>query len=266
MTELCDAVADALEAVRARSPHVHCITNSVAQTFTANTLLAVGAVPSMTIWPEEVGEFVGNCDGLLVNLGTFDDMRMAAVDAALPAAERHGVPWALDPAHAESSPHRLRLARKLIGHGPSVLRCNRAEFEALYSSPLSIETVRRAAAKQKIVLAVTGEQDIVSDGSDVIVLENGHPLQAKVTAAGCVTTAVVAAYLAAGMLPLVATVAGLSAVAIAAEIAAETARGPGSLQIGFLDELDRLTPEAIGARLRMTQHAPTDDSAQRGDT
>ena len=35
--------------LRARRPRVHCITNSVAQTFTANVLLAVGCVPSMTI-------------------------------------------------------------------------------------------------------------------------------------------------------------------------------------------------------------------------
>ena len=32
-----------LERLRARSPRVHCITNAVAQNFTANVLLAVGA-------------------------------------------------------------------------------------------------------------------------------------------------------------------------------------------------------------------------------
>ena len=53
-------------------PRVHCITNAVAQNFTANMLLAAGAVPSMTIAPKEVGRFAARADALLVNLGTFD--------------------------------------------------------------------------------------------------------------------------------------------------------------------------------------------------
>ena len=53
-------------------PRVHCITNAVAQNFTANVLLAAGAMPSMTIAPKEVGAFAARADALLVNLGTFD--------------------------------------------------------------------------------------------------------------------------------------------------------------------------------------------------
>ena len=41
-------LADCVERFRAVRPHVHCITNSVAQHFTANVLLAAGATPSMT--------------------------------------------------------------------------------------------------------------------------------------------------------------------------------------------------------------------------
>ena len=53
--ELADIAADLLARLRTRAPRVHCITNSVAQQFTANVLLAAGAVPSMTISPEEIG-------------------------------------------------------------------------------------------------------------------------------------------------------------------------------------------------------------------
>ncbi len=48
-SELPVIAADMLERLRARRPRVHCITNAVAQNFTANMLLAAGAVPSMTI-------------------------------------------------------------------------------------------------------------------------------------------------------------------------------------------------------------------------
>src|ERR1700757_199096 len=73
--DIAAACADVIERVRAHSPRVHCITNAVAQNFTANILLAAGARPSMTISPEEIGSFVASADALLVNLGTFDAAR-----------------------------------------------------------------------------------------------------------------------------------------------------------------------------------------------
>ena len=42
-SELADVAADVLARLRAKNPRVHCITNAVAQNFTANVLLAAGA-------------------------------------------------------------------------------------------------------------------------------------------------------------------------------------------------------------------------------
>src|SRR2546423_1494447 len=84
--ELPHITADILARLRVRAPRVHCITNSVAQAFTANTLLAVGAIPSMTLAVDEIGAFVARADALLVNLGTFDEERRAAEVAATAAA------------------------------------------------------------------------------------------------------------------------------------------------------------------------------------
>lgn len=244
-------VAEALEAVRAAAPRVHCITNDVAQAYTANTLLALGAVPSMTIAPDEVGGFAEKADCLLVNLGTFDATRRDAVDTALPIIENRGRRWALDPAHAESSNNRATLARTLIGRRPAAMRCNPAEFATLTDCPTSPQEVRGAAKAHDIVIAVTAAADIAADPRRTVKITNGHPLQARVTAAGCAATAVVAAFLAAVDDPLAATVSALAVVGIAAEIAAETAAGPGSLQIGCLDELYRLTPDAVVKRVRL---------------
>src|ERR1700681_1426166 len=86
--EFADITADVLARIRSRAPRVHCITNSVAQAYTANMLLAAGAIPSMTISPEEIAAFVAGADALLVNLGTFDAERRAAIDVALGAKGR----------------------------------------------------------------------------------------------------------------------------------------------------------------------------------
>src|SRR5256885_15057750 len=92
-TELPHITADILARLRVRGPRVHCITNSVAQTFTANTLLAAGAIPSMTLSPDEVGPFVGRADALLVNLGTFDEERRKATAVALGVVSERRTPW-----------------------------------------------------------------------------------------------------------------------------------------------------------------------------
>jgi hydroxyethylthiazole kinase len=81
--ELADIAADVLACIRDRSPRVHCITNSVAQQYTANMLLAAGAVPSMTIGPEEIGAFAAGANAVLINLGTFDIERRSAIDVAV---------------------------------------------------------------------------------------------------------------------------------------------------------------------------------------
>ena len=59
-SEWPDLAADLFERLRERQPRVHCITNAVAQNFTANVLLAVGAIPSMTISPDEIAAFAAS--------------------------------------------------------------------------------------------------------------------------------------------------------------------------------------------------------------
>ena len=56
--DLPDIAADLLTRLRQQHPRVHCVTNAVAQHFTANVLLAIGATPSMTMSPNEVEHFV----------------------------------------------------------------------------------------------------------------------------------------------------------------------------------------------------------------
>src|SRR4051812_21838667 len=112
--EIPTAAAAVLERIRERAPRVHCITNAVAQNFSANMLLAVGAIPSMTIAPEEVAQFAVRADALLVNLGTFDAERRKAADLAIAVMEKQGKPWLLDPVFVDRSPPRTAYAQLLL--------------------------------------------------------------------------------------------------------------------------------------------------------
>ncbi len=93
-------VEDAIKAMavlREFKPRVHCITNTVAQNFTANILLACGAIPSMSVAFDEIADFTSRADALLVNLGTMDTERTKSVRWAVKVAEQNARPFVLDP-------------------------------------------------------------------------------------------------------------------------------------------------------------------------
>ncbi|MEA2930670.1 MAG: hydroxyethylthiazole kinase [Hyphomicrobiales bacterium] len=251
-SDLAHATADILARLRARRPRVHCITNSVAQNFTANALLAAGAIPSMTLAAEEIGAFVAGADGLLVNLGTFDAERREAAASAIEVAAEEGVPWVLDPVFIDRSPPRAAYARTLVALKPRTIRLNRAEFVALAGAEPDADELIRYALDTLAIVALTGEVDLVADGARHVALENGHPLMTRVTAMGCAASAMIAACLAVEPDTLTATAAALTAFGIAGEVAGAHANGPGSFEAGILDALYGLDADTIVERARVS--------------
>jgi hydroxyethylthiazole kinase len=249
---VAQAAADILMRVRARAPRIHCITNAVAQNFTANVLLAAGAVPSMTLSPEEIGPFVASAQGLLVNLGTFDRERRQATMIAIDSAAAHKLPWVLDPVFVDRIPPRAAFARELIGRGPTVLRLNHAEFSALSGEAPSRDAAVAFARTSGVVVALSGKTDLVTDGERIAAVSNGHPLMAKVTAMGCAGSALVAACLSIEPDAFQATSAALLIIGVAGEIAAEKSAGPGSFAATIIDTLYGLDSAALVARAKVS--------------
>lgn len=245
------AAAVALERLRSRGPRVHCITNSVAQNFTANVLLALGATPSMTTAPDEVPDFTARADALLINLGTLDAGRRSASLAAVEVAEEEGRPWVLDPVFAEASKPRLAFARQLIAREPAAIKLNPSEFRALSGNEPMVEHVGSFALETVSIVALTGPSDLVTDGLRNVLVDNGHPLMAKVTAMGCAASAVAAAFLTVEREPLVALAVSLLLMGIAGERAGLEAKGPGSFVAAFIDALAALRPEHLSAAARV---------------
>jgi len=251
-TELPHIAADILMRVRARGPRVHCITNSVAQTFTANTLLAAGAIPSMTLSADEVGAFVARADALLVNLGTFDAERRDAAAAALEVAGEGRVPWVLDPVFIDRSEPRAAYAKSLVAQKPRAIRLNAAEFAALAGAEPDDAALTRYALDTLAVVARTGTVDRITDGAQFISIENGHPLMARVTAMGCAASALTAAFVAVESDPFAATAAALLCFGVAGGIAGERAEGPGSFPAALLDALYALDAHTLDEKARVT--------------
>ncbi|QKS14041.1 hydroxyethylthiazole kinase [Curtobacterium sp. Csp1] len=265
--------ADLLEAVRARSPLVQCITNTVVQNVTANVLLALGASAAMVDVTTEAGPFARVADALLVNTGTpHAEPRAASVEATTAAVEA-GTPWVLDPVAVGSLPVRTALARELLAMRPAVLRGNASEVLAVLGasaggrgvdSTVGPDDARAAAvgaSDGRIVgaLAVSGAVDlVVAPGTGVVRVANGTELLTRITGGGCALGAVVAAFTAvAPDDPGAAAVAATAVHTIAAELAAADACGPGTFQPLFLDRLASLTPEDVVRTARITAEPST---------
>jgi hydroxyethylthiazole kinase len=83
-------------------------------------------------------------------------------------------------------------------------------------------------------------------------VHNGSTLMTRVTGLGCSASAIIGAFVAAAEGDILRAVAAATALmAIAGEIAAEGAPGPGTLQVALLDKLYNITREEFTARLRL---------------
>lgn len=231
-----------LDAVRGKSPQVHCLTNSVARAFTANVLLAIGAVPSMSHDASEVGAFVDTAEGLLVNLGTLDAAMRAAMVAAIDVAEARGLPWVLDPVFADRSPARAAFAGELLARQPAALRLNEAEAAALGADELD------AARHAGTIVALSGEIDRISGPNKTCESDLGDPLMRQVTAMGCALGAVIAAFIATSDDRFDAVCASVHVFGAAGSHAGSFAAGPGSFMPAFLDALFTLDARALSQR------------------
>jgi len=249
--DVAQIAAALLDRLRTRSPRVHCITNAVAQNFTANALLAAGCQPSMTLSAEEIAAFVGRSHALLVNLGTFDRERREAAEIAVETASQDDVPWVLDPVFVDRAPPRAAFARDLVALGPKVVRLNHAEFDALTGGEPTRAALVAYARNRKVVVGLSGETDRVTDGARLALIDNGHPLMAKVTAMGCAASALLAACLAVEPDAWRASAAALVMIGVAGELAAATAQGPGSFAVAILDALHNLDGQTIVAQARI---------------
>lgn len=258
--ELQSGIQESLITLRLQTPLVHNITNTVVMNNTANALLALGASPLMSDAEEEIPVLTNLISSLVINIGTLTQHTVAAMELAASEANKVRRPWVLDPVGAGATPFRLDTARTLMQYKPTVVRGNAAEIQALFDDVAGdnsrgvdsllttdsiIDLAMSAAQKYNVVIAMTGAVDIITDGQRIVRIHNGDPMMTRITGTGCTATALVGAFIAIEPDALIATCAGLSALAIAGELGAQNSRGPGSLQLNILDELYNLTPETL---------------------
>lgn len=100
---------------------------------------------------------------------------------------------------------------------------------------------------------MSGAVDVIVKGEATIRVSNGHPLMPRVTGLGCTASALTGAFAAVNSSALEAAAHAMAVMGIAGEIAAEQSKGPGTLQLHFLDALYQLKESDIEQRLKLEQ-------------
>lgn len=260
-----ETIGDALSRLRERRPLVQCLTNIVAAQWTANTLLAVGAVPAMVDNPHEAAGFASIADAVLINLGTPYDDTTAAMSAAVVSTALANTPWVLDPVAAGAATWRTDVALELLESAtPRIIRGNASEILALAggiggkgvdsvdSPEAALDVAMSLARHYRTTVAVSGPVDHLTDGERLARIANGHLLMTQVTGVGCALGALMAAFTAVVDDGLLAAAAATATLTVAADRAALGSRGPGSFAVALLDELAALSPQLLAEALRVS--------------
>lgn len=255
-----------LSKIRREAPLIHNITNYVVMNTTANALLSLGAAPFMAHAEKEVLEMTKISRALVVNIGTLCPDWISAIKRAMQGARQASIPVIFDPVGVGATTYRTETAKLLLSQATvASIRGNPSEISALAEAelkpkpspahnPTNLDWVYAVAASLAshldCVVCVGGKIDFITDGRNALKILNGDPLMSKVTGLGSTASAMIAPFCAVNEDFFQATAHAMAVVRIAGEMAAESAAGPGSLQVNFYDVLHNLTAAQIRKRLK----------------
>lgn len=248
-----------LAAIRSQNPLVHNITNFVVMNNTANALLAIGASPVMAHALEEVEDMVAIASALVINIGTLNPLWVDGMIRAGLAATAKGIPVVFDPVGVGATPYRDEVAARIIREcRPTLIRGNASEIMALAKENVMTKGVdstvsahagqnaaQQLARETGAVVVISGTEDLITDGEQVIFIRNGSPMMPRVTGMGCTASAVLGAFAAVNENTLLAAAHGMAVMSVSGEIATRKSAGPGSMQVNFIDTLYQLTDKDI---------------------
>ncbi len=200
---------------------------------------------------------------IYLNMGTLFPIYEETIPRAAKAAHDAGKPWVLDPVGLGIGSLRTQLVGELKQYKPAIVRGNASEIIALaglwglegeaadLSRVRGVDTTDTVDAARDAAVAlarytggavvVSGEVDLITDGTTVAKSHGGSPLMSKITGCGCSQGGVLAVY-ACATDPFTAAICGTGVYNVAGTRAAAVADAPASFKVAFIDELYRALP------------------------
>lgn len=262
------AVAEAVRQARVQNPLAGSITNNVTIDFVANAQLAVGGSAAMVYLRDEAEAMAQASASMYFNLGTMIPDLGESIPAAAKIMHEEGKPYVVDPVGLGIGAVRTQILHDLKPLKPTVVRGNATEIIGLAGlwglegDAAAAERVRGVDATDGVeealeaaiaiarytggAVAVSGEEDLVTDGARIVRSSGGSGLMEKITGCGCSLGGVISVFVAVAD-PFIAALAGTALYNLAGERAQRLASGPASFKVEFLDELFNASPEDIAA-------------------
>ena len=264
-------MAQAINAVHEKNPLAPSITNTVTQDFVANAQLAVGGSAAMLYLADECESIAQGVSAFYINMGTAMPFYAETLPRTAQALQANRTPWVLDPVGIGLSELRTKILLQFKDFKPAIIRGNASEIIALaklwklvYDSQggqvRGVDSTEKVIAAKSAAItlakftggavAVSGEEDLVTDGKEVIQCAGGSPLFQKITGSGCALGGVMAIYLTVAS-PFIAALTATTMFNQAGTKAAAQFGTPASFKTAFLDELYNLTAEDVSENFRV---------------
>lgn len=272
---MTDKLKQVIQNTLAARPMVHSITNNVTMNDCANIILAAGGTAIMAQDEREAEEITAHCDALVLNMGAL--RAQEAMLLAAREAKRLGHPIVLDPVAAGASRLRSEMcARLLEDRLVTVIRGNASEIRALAAGGAHASGVETSALdrvteqnlaesaawladfsrKTGTVIMLTGQIDLISDGTRTAVLRGGSALMGRITGAGCMLTSLTAVYCGANPNTIFEAAAAASEVMkrcgeLAERRVREEMEGTASFRTRLIDAVSLLTADNLAEGLHI---------------
>lgn len=269
-TEIRSAIKRAVEEVHEKNPLAPSITNTVTQDFVANAQLATGGSAAMLYLADECTEIAKVVPAFYINMGTAMPFYAETLPKTAQALHENKKSWVLDPVGIGLSKLRTDILKQFKNYPPSIIRGNASEIIALAKLWELINTsdagkVRGVDSTEKVssaknaafalakftggAVAVSGEEDLITDGKEQIICAGGSKLFTKITGSGCALGGVMAIYLTVAT-PFIAALTATTMFNLAGSKAAAVGV-PASFKVHFLDNLYELTAEEVANNFRV---------------
>jgi len=252
-------ITENLQKIREQKPLIHHITNWVTIYDCANIVRVIGGLPVMAHAPEEVEQMTSISSALVLNIGTLTvDLIKSMILAGRKANEKN-IPVILDIVGAGATDLRTNKAEEILNKvNISILKGNSSEIgtiagveaetrgvEAISVKGNLVEIAKKLAHKKELTVVITGKEDIISNGKDVYICKNGHPMMGCFVGSGCMAASAIGTFAAVEKNYTLASANALSLLGIAGELAVKTAKGPETYKVNFLDKIFNLDEDLI---------------------
>lgn len=238
-----------LKIIKKTKPLVLNLTNYVTMDFIANSILAIGAAPIMSVLQDESEELIKISNAININIGTLNNDFISHSFSVMQTTKKLERPIVFDPVGAGATYIRTQTAKKLLPYS-NVIKGNASEIIALsggenktlgveskHTTSNAKESAYQLASLYKCIVVVTGKQDFVTDGNEELNINYGHSLMSCITGMGCALSAIIASFCSVNKNYFEACKNAVTYFSLCGTIASQNTSYPGSFRTSFIDQL-----------------------------